>query len=129
MCQSKPQDKNQDHIKDNPTQTINKFLVEEKPRRIFVCAFCNREFKTKGNLKSHMNTHVLYILIKFKTGEKSFVCNFENCDKKFSTSGNLKNHMATHYTSMRIKCTEEGCDKTFISKSHFNTHLRTHVSK
>jgi len=58
MCQSESQKGGEDHIQDNSTQTINKLLLEEKPRKIFVCAYCNREFRTKGNLSSHMKTHV-----------------------------------------------------------------------
>ena len=48
----------------------------------FQCSFCEKEFKLKGILKNHMNTH---------TNVKTYSCN--HCDRSFLVSSNLTHHI------------------------------------
>lgn len=52
-----------------------------------MCPFegCQKEFITKGHLKTHELIH---------SGDRPFSC--ERCDKSYSRSGRLKIHMRTH---------------------------------
>ena len=46
------------------------------------CKICDKEFTTRGILKSHERIH---------TGENPYKC--KACDKMFTSSGNLKTHV------------------------------------
>jgi uncharacterized Zn-finger protein len=54
-----------------------------------MCTFegCDKAFITMGNLKSHLCN---------QTGEKPYVCPFENCGKRYSRLCRLKIHQRTH---------------------------------
>uniref|UniRef100_T1GFY6 C2H2-type domain-containing protein n=1 Tax=Megaselia scalaris TaxID=36166 RepID=T1GFY6_MEGSC len=66
---------------------------------ILQCDECQKQFKTKTNLKVHKKLH---------TGDKPFAC--EYCQKRFATKGVLKQHVYIH-----------------TAKSHINVNTVTEV--
>ena len=54
---------------------------------------CDRAFSLSFNLKTHLRTH---------TGDRPFVCSFDDCDKRFSQSSNLRVHYNTHFKNANL---------------------------
>ena len=76
----------------NQNEEINEDEGEEKrvdDNKQFPCTFdgCNRTYKTKGNLKTHLKVH---------SGQFSFYCNYEGCDKGFVSAYSFKVHYRHH---------------------------------
>lgn len=78
--------------------------------------FCHRLYKTKFNLRRHINSSHLQI--------KSFVC-FE-CKKTFVSKQNLKEHMLIHTGEKPFPCEGSGCLKKFRQASQLLVHRRIH---
>ena len=75
------------------------------------CKYCQKEFTSKGKLKTHMSTHK-------DEKEKPFKCT--DCDKEFASSTGLKTHKLLHTKEKLFKC--EFCDYANVQKGNLKTH-------
>ena len=83
----------------------------------FVCAHCDRVFKSKSILVEHVRVH---------TGERPFACPRPGCGKRFKQSGDLTHHIRTHDGIRRYPCPIPGCSKSFAVRIHLEGHLNVH---
>ncbi|OXA48825.1 Zinc finger protein OZF [Folsomia candida] len=85
----------------------------ENPVR-FRCTLCNKEFKARQDLESHIPLH---------TTEKAFKC--ATCGRRFAHQGSLRKHEATHLeksTRPIFQC--RLCPVTVISTAVLERHVR-----
>ena len=91
---------------ENPIQT--KEIVIK-----FVCDLCERNFKRKEHLLSHMKTH--------SASQSKVTCT--TCGKQFVSQITLDNHQVVHSrTRGRFIC--DTCQKTFSSKGNLGRHIQ-----
>ena len=113
--------------------------TEGKPH---VCEICDRAFRLKSNLKSHVEIHMdekkhkcVVCAKRFNTSSqlsmhkqthrtvKKFVCDL--CGRGFKLRANLKEHVATHLNEKRHEC--KVCGKRFNTYSQLCMHKKTHL--
>jgi len=93
---------------------------EDVDSKQFQCTFdgCNRTYKTKGNLKTHLKVH---------SGQFSFYCDFQGCEKGFVSAYSFKVHYRHHTGEKPYSCDSTGCEKTFNTLYRLRAHQRLHV--
>ncbi len=71
-------------------------------------------------LKQHKPTH---------TGEKPYICEFEDCGRAFSRNDRLNIHKRTHTGEKPYSCTWQDCGKSFTRNDHLSAHKRSHTGE
>ncbi|KAL7012615.1 hypothetical protein ACKWTF_014957 [Chironomus riparius] len=94
--------------------------VHERPVESCVCDVCGKEFRWKGHLESHRQSHV--------EKEKNFKC--DKCPWAFYISSSLKKHQKTHekdgqkVASMKNPEKCEICSKHLSNKKSLISHMK-----
>eukprot|EP01083_Nonionella_stella_P031291 85668_1 len=124
------EDRNQIHCKDiSPPGTTKKTPVLQtynspsnkpqskllsKTHNRFKCAYCNKTFKLRNNLKEHIRIH---------TGKRPFKCNHPGCDYAAARNFTLTRHIRTHTGEKPYKCNHPTCDYAAIQKHTLSRHI------
>ena len=75
-----------------------------------------------GRTFNHASQRIIHVR-KAHTGERPFVCKFDECGKAFYSSGDLRAHMRTHSGERPYAC--QVCGKAFRTRNALKTHVKS----
>uniref|UniRef100_A0A668AEN4 C2H2-type domain-containing protein n=1 Tax=Myripristis murdjan TaxID=586833 RepID=A0A668AEN4_9TELE len=84
----------------------------------FPCSHCGKLFLSRSALRRHDLIH---------TGEKPFVCTYQDCAKSFRSGAELRIHTRYHTGERPFKC--QICEKGFVQAHYLTIHLRSHTQE
>ena len=84
-------------------------MMHVDPTLRYICDFCDRVFKHKKNMQSHIN--------QVHEQNKSFQCSI--CNKEYTDKNSLKRHTKSH-TGQGYECWE--CPATFVRRRDLKRH-------
>ncbi|KAH0576707.1 Zinc finger, C2H2 type domain-containing protein [Spironucleus salmonicida] len=90
--------------------------VRYQHSNIYTCPICQKQFKQKYHLQSHMAQH---------TGQKNFACPI--CEKGFARKDTLEVHLRVHSDDRHFEC--EVCGSKFKQKGHLTRHMNVHLER
>jgi len=84
--------------------------------RPFVCPEedCEKAFREKGNLLTHMRVH---------NGQRPFKCDYADCESCFSSYNGLLEHKKRHLSERPYICGY--CNSKFLRSSTLGAHLKS----